>query len=45
MQIIMGRDMAKSNLKVKPIEKKNNLKVVTKPDVKTTKYSDINLNK
>ena len=41
----MGRDMSKSNLKLKPIEKKNNLKVVTKPDVKTTKYSDINLNK
>ena len=45
MQIIMGRDMAKSNLKLKPAEKKNNLKVVTKPDIKTTKYSDINLNK
>ena len=37
--------MSKSNLKLKPEKKQNNLKVVTKPDVKTTKYSDINLNK
>ena len=41
----MGRDMSKSNLKLKPAEKKNNLKVVDKNAVKTTKYSDINLNK
>ena len=41
----MGRDMAKSNLKIKETKKDNNLKVVDKNAVKTTKYSDINLNK
>ena len=33
-----------SNLKVKP-KKRADLQVVQKPDVKTTKYSDINLKK
>lgn len=33
-----------SNLKLKP-EKKNGLQVVRQPDIKTTKYSDINLKK
>ena len=33
-----------SNLKLKP-EKKNSLQVVRQPDIKTTKYSDINLKK
>ena len=37
--------MAKSNLKIKETKKDNNLKVVDKNAVKTTKYSDINLNK
>ena len=36
--------MVRSNLKLKPVEKKNNLKVVKKDAVKTTAYSDINLN-
>ena len=36
--------MVKSNLKLKPVEKKNNLKVIKKDAVKTTAYSDINLN-
>ena len=38
--------MSKTNLvKLQPEKKQNNLKVVTKPEIKTTKYSDINLNK
>ena len=37
--------MVKSNLKLKPSEKKNNLKVVGDNAVKTTSYSDINLKK
>ena len=35
--------MAKSNLKVKKVDSKANLKVVDKSAVKTTSYSDINL--
>ena len=41
----MGRDMVRSNLKEKKVEKKNNLKVVNNNDIKTTSYSDINLKK
>ena len=34
--------MSKTNLvKLHPEKKQNNLKVVTKPEIKTTKYSDI----
>ena len=39
----MGRDMVKTNLKIKNNESKANLKVVNKDSVKTTSYSDINL--
>ena len=37
--------MVKSNLKLKPLEKNNNLKVIDNNAVKTTAYSDINLKK
>ena len=39
----MGRDMAKSNLKVKKTSAKANLSVVKESNIKTTSYSDINL--
>lgn len=39
----MGRNMAKSNLKEKKVQKSSELKVVDSNAVKTTAYSDINL--
>ena len=39
----MGRDMAKSNLKIKKADLQTELKVVDKK-IKTTSYSDIDLN-